>query len=239
MNLWLDLGIAALIILFGYSGFKRGLIYMALNAAGTIVALVASAFLSSMFSLLLYNLIFKQNIINGLTEATAQITTSDPALMAQQTLASVSNFSLNVFSFLGIDSKGLSDTLQKSVLGIPETIEEIIRPFAVKMISCVLTILFFLILMIVVSFLVKKFSAMFNKIKIIGIPNKILGAIVGVVQGIIISMLMTLILYFVMMFISPSLCEALRESIDKTIFYSLITKISLPELIINWLSSVI
>ena len=237
MNIWLDLGIAALIILFGYSGFKRGLIYMVLNAVGTVVALVASAFLSSMFSLLVYNLVFKQNILNGLTEATKQITTSDPALMAQQTLDSVSNFSLNVFSFLGLDSKALSDTLQKSVLGIPETVEEIIRPFAVKMISCVLTIVFFLILMIVVSFLVKKFSAMFNRIKIVGIPNQIFGAVVGIVQGIFVSMLMTLILYFVMMFISPTHCEALRESINNTIFYSFITKISLPELIINWLSS--
>ncbi len=238
MNLWLDLGIAALILLFGYTGFKRGLIYMVLHAAGTIVAMVASAFLSSMFSLLVYNLIFKQNIINGLAEATAKITTSDPAQMAQQTLESVSNFSLNVFSFLGLDSKALSDTLQKSVLGIPETVEEIIRPFAVKMISCVLTIVFFLILMIVVSFIVKKLSAMINKISIIGIPNMILGAVVGVVQGIFISMLMTLILYFVMMFISPSHCDALRESIGNTIFYSLITKISLPELIINWLSAI-
>ncbi len=237
MNVWLDLGIAALIILFGYSGFKRGFIYMVLNAAGTIVSLIAASFLSSMFSLLIYNLAFKQNIINGLTDATSQITTSDPAQMAQQTIEAVSNFVLNVFSFLGLDQQSLANTLKESVIGIPETLEEIIRPFAVKMISCVLTIVFFLVLMIVVGFLIKKFSAMLNKIKIIGVPNRILGIVVGVVQAVFVSMLLTLILYFVMMFIDPQSCESLRQSIDNTIFYSLIKKISLPELIINWLST--
>ncbi len=236
MNIWLDLGIAALIILFGYSGFKRGLIYMLLNAAGTIVALIASSFLSSMLSLLVYNLAFKENIIQGLTQATANITSSDPAVMAEETLAVISNFTLNVFSFTGIDQAALADTLKNSVIGIPGTIEEMIRPFAVKMISSVLTIILFLVLMIVVGFVVKKISALINK-TIIGIPDKIFGALVGIVEGIFISMLMTLILYFVMMFISPEHCKALSESIDNTVFYRLIRMISLPEMIVTWLSS--
>ncbi len=46
-----------------------------------------------------------------------------------------------------------------------------------------------------------------------------------------------LIVYFVMMFISPESCQSLRESINNTVFYRAIEKISLPEKIISWISS--
>lgn len=236
MNIWLDLGVAALIILFGYSGYKRGLVYMAINTAGTVVALVASSFLSSMLSLMVYNLLFRDNIVNGLTQATQSISTADPMQAAAETWNAVSNFTLNVFSLLGIDQKGLADTIQQSVLNIPGTIEEMIRPYAVKMISSVLTMILYLIMMIVVAFLAKKLSKGVNR-TFLGTPNRILGALVGVVEAVLISMVIALILYFVMMFISPESCQNLRDAVDKTVFYRLIEKISLPERIISWISS--
>ena len=236
MNVWLDLGVAALIILFGYSGFKRGLLYMAINAVGTIVSLVAASFVASMLSQLVYNLLFRDNIINGLTEATAGISTSDPVKAAEETLNAMSNFSLNVFSLLGINKDALGDTIRKSVIGIPGTVEEIIRPYALKTISCVLTMILYLIMMVIVAFLAKKMTNGIDR-TVLGVPNKVLGMVLGVAEAVLIAMAVGLIVYFVMMFISPESCQSLRESINNTVFYRAIEKISLPEKIISWISS--
>ncbi len=236
MNIWLDLGIAALIILFGYSGYRRGIVYMAINVVGTIVAIIASSFIASALARLVYNLAFKENIVNGLTEATAGISTSDSMKAAEETLKAVSNFTLNVFNLLGINQTSLADTIHHSVLGIPATVEEMIRPHAIKMISSVMTMVVYLILMVVVAFLARNFSKGINKTLLAG-PNRLLGALVGVVEAVFISMLIVLIVYFVMMFVSPENCSAMRESVNHTIFYRLIEKISLPSLITSWISS--
>ncbi len=236
MNVWLDLGIAALIILFGYSGYKRGLVYMAINAAGTIVSVILAALLSSMFSTLIYHSFFKDNIVNNIAQQTAGIETSDPVLAAESVMGAVSNFTANVFSFSGIDNASLANTLKQSAIGIPGTVEELIRPFAIKMISSVLTIIIFLILMIVVGFLARKFTKAIDRMAL-GMPNRILGALVGIVQAVFIAMLLSLIVYFIMMFISPEACASLNDSMEHTVFYQLITKISLPNLIVTSLSS--
>ena len=69
-------------------------------------------------------------------------------------------------------------------------------------------------------------------------PDRILGALIGVVEAVLIAMLLALIIYFVMMFISPESCRSFRESVNNTIFYRLITKISLPDMILNWLAAI-
>ncbi len=209
---------------------------MAINTAGTVVALIASSTIASMFSMMIYNLLFRDNIVNGLTQATQNITTSDPMQAAAETWKVVSNFTLNAFSLLKIDQKGLADTLHRSVLGIPDTVEEMIRPHAVKMISSVLTMILYLLMMIVVAFLAKKLSKGINR-TFLKTPNRVLGILVGVAEAVLVSMVIGLIVYFVMMFISPETCKTLREAIDQTVFYRLIQKINLPEKIISWISS--
>ena len=156
MNFWLDFGIAVLIGLFCFSGYKRGAVYMAVNTAGTVAAVVLASVLASPVALPVYNWILKDNIINGLTGATSSIVKSEGAEMAKQTMAVMSNFTKNAFSFMGVDQNKLAKALDDSVIGIPGTIEEMIRPAAVSMVSVVLTFIFFLLLMIVVGIVAKK-----------------------------------------------------------------------------------
>ena len=108
MNFWLDFGIAVLIGLFCFSGYKRGAVYMAVNTAGTVAAVVLASVLASPVALPVYNWILKDNIINGLTGATSSIVKSEGAEMAKQTMAVMSNFTKNAFSFMGVDQNKLA-----------------------------------------------------------------------------------------------------------------------------------
>ena len=237
MNFWLDFGIAVLIGLFCFSGYKRGAVYMAVNTAGTIAAVVLASVLASPVALPVYNWILKDNIINGLTGATSSIVKSEGAEMAKQTMAVMSNFTKNAFSFMGVDQNKLAKALDDSVIGIPGTIEEMIRPAAVSMVSVVLTFIFFLLLMIVVGIVAKKLTKTVNR-TFLAVPNRLIGLGIGLVEAVFIAMLMTLLVYFFMMFISPESCIALKDAIDNTVFFKFIRQINLPRIIMSWLSAV-
>ena len=237
MSFWLDLGIVALIALFCFSGYKRGAVYMAVNTAGTVASMVIASFLASPIALPVYNWLLRDSIVKGLTEATNGIAESSAAQMAKDTMAVVSDFTKNVFSFSGIDQDKLAKSLDDSVIGIPGTVEEMIRPAAVMMVSVVLTFIIFLLLMIVVGIVAKKLTKTVNR-TFLAVPNRLIGLGIGLVEAVFIAMLMTLLVYFFMMFISPESCIALKDAIDNTVFFKFIRQINLPRIIMSWLSAV-
>lgn len=235
MNFLLDLGVLLLFGLFIFSGVKRGIVYMGINIAGTIGAALVSSFLASLCALPLYDALIKNNLLNSLTDATQGLDKSEPAKAAQTILETLNNFTLNTFSFTGIDTATLTNTIKKTNLSLPEMLEGMLRPMAVKMVSIVLTIIFFLILMMIVAFLARKFTRSINK-TILGVPNRVLGGIVGAVEALVIIMLLTMIIHFVMMFLSPEDCANLNSDINQTWLYQYIYRISIPDAIINWLT---
>ena len=236
VNVLLDVGVIALIFLFGYSGFKRGIVYMAISTAGTILSAVAAALLSSAFAPMIYNSFIRDNIISEASSATSGISRSDPALAAEQTLDSVSNFTRNTLSHLGVDQESLTEKLSETDLEISDTVEAMLRPAAIQVVACVLMIVLFLILAVVTAFLARKFSKNINR-TVLGIPNKIAGAAVGIVEAALIIMILDMILFFVMMFISQSSYEDISQSINKTVLYKPIMDINIPGKIIEGLSS--
>ncbi len=232
MNVLLDFGVAALFSLFIYSGVKRGLIYMVINIAGTVCASLLSSFVASLLAFNVYNRFVKLNIINGISEATKNITETDPSAAADSIIEKLSNFSLNVFSYTGINADSIAKELKFTGLSIPDIIEGMIRPVAVKMVSVILTLIFFILFMAVVSFLANKFTKTIDRTAL-GVPNRIFGALIGVAQALLIIMIISMIISFVTMFTSPENCSAMQESIDKTWLYKPISSISIPDAIIS------
>ena len=235
MSFLLDFGIVAILALFVYSGIKRGIVYMAINTGGSLLAISFAPFISSMLSLTFYNSFVKSAIINMAESATKDIDTANITQKAEEIMNALSNFTLNVFSFTGITSERLAVELQTNYQDIPSMIEGLVRPTAIRMVSTVMTFLVFLMLMFLVSFLARKLTRAIDRTKLT-IPNKVLGGVVGVVEALLVIMVLALIIYFVMMFLPPENCQAMRDSIDHTWFYKYIDQLSLPNKIISLLS---
>ena len=235
MNIILDLGVAALFLMFVYSGYKRGIIYMAINIGGTIASAIISSFAASLFSLGLYNAFFKQMIINTVTDATNGITATDPAQKASEVMKALSNFTRNAISLTGITEEELARQLKNSGLSVPDVIEGMVRATAVRTISTILTMIFFIICMLIVSRFAIKFTRTIDRTAL-RMPNRIAGAVVGAAQSLMIVMIIALTIHFVSMFISPENNRAINDAISKTWLYLPITKISIPDAIISWLS---
>lgn len=232
MNVLLDFGVVVLFVLFIYSGVKRGLVYMAINISGTIGASILSSFIASLMALGVYNSVVKSNIINAVSESTKNITETDPSRAASDIIDKLSDFSLNVFSYSGIDSSAIAKELKLTGLSIPEIIEGMIRPAAVKTVSIVLTLIFFVFFMFIVSFLANKFTKTIDRTAL-GLTNRILGAVAGAAQALIIVMVMSMIISFVTMFKSPENFSSMQEEINKTWFYKPISSINILDAIIS------
>lgn len=235
MNYMLDLGVLLLFGLFIFSGAKRGILYMAINIGGTIAAALLSSFVASLIALPIYDSMIKSNLVNGLAEATRGIDKSQPVQAAQKIMQDLSNFTLNTFSFTGINTEQLAKQIKTTNLSLPEMLEGMLRPMAVKMVSIVLTIILFIIIMMIVSFLALRFTKAINKTTL-GIPNRVFGGIVGAAEALLIIMVVSMIIHFAMMFLEPESCRKLSEDINKTWIYQYIYRISIPDMIISWLT---
>ena len=78
MNIFIDIITVAIFALFIYSGYKRGIIYMVINIIGTFAASLISSFLASSMSVWLYNVAIQPRVFFSLSEATKNITHTDP-----------------------------------------------------------------------------------------------------------------------------------------------------------------
>lgn len=236
VNVVIELIVIAIALVFIYSGYRRGIIYMAINLAGTVVSVALAVFLSSIFAPMIYHSFVKDTVISELSSATSEISLADPALAAEQTLDSAPDFTKNILSYLDVDKKTLTEKLEKTTYGLPETVEEMVRPGGIKVVACVMMIILFLILMVISAYLANRFTKDINK-TILSVPNKLFGAAAGFVEAAFIIMVIDVILFFVMMFVSPSAYDGLNDSIHNTIFFRLLTAFNIPDRLITLLSS--
>ena len=98
------------------------------------------------------------------------------------------------------------------------------------MFTSLLFVIFTVIIRIIANTLTKSIDA--TKLSIV---NKVGGALVGVAEAIVLIMIFSLILYFVMMFLSSDSFNAVQNTIDNSLLYKVIYRLSLPDAIISFM----
>ena len=232
MTLLLDVGIVALVVMFAISGYKKGLLISLVNVAGTIIACALAPLVSSVFSTMIYDSFIKEEITESVSKATEGI----PANMGDiervtEILSKLPNSINNMLSFVGVQADGLAAEAISTRLDVPELIEGIVRPNAMRLISTVLTVILFIIISVGLKFAAHAATKALEAVKL-GTVNKILGGVFGIAESAFIIMMVTLLVYFVMMFMSPEGCAYVNDRINETVIYKVIYQYSMPDAII-------
>ena len=232
MTLLLDVGIVALVIMFAIGGYKKGLLISLVNVAGTIIACALAPLVSSVFSTMIYDSFIKEEITESVSKATEGI----PANMgdierATEILSKLPNSINNMLSFVGVQADGLAAEAISTRLDVPELIEGIVRPNAMRLISTVLTVILFIIISVGLKFAAGLATKALEAVKL-GTINKMLGGVFGIAESAFIIMMVTLLVYFVMMFMSPEGCAYVNDRINETVLYKIIYQYSMPDAII-------
>ena len=229
----LDIGVVVLVALFAISGYKKGLIISFVNVVGTIVACAAASFLSSVLSTAIYTNLIEQHIVNSVEQAAQEIPVNADAIeKAGEILTNLPNSIYNMLSFLGVHTENLAAEIDTTNLGIPQLVESMVSPHAVRLISTILTVILFIILSIALKYAAHLLTKALEAVKL-GNINKLLGSVFGIVESAFIIMVITLLVYFVMMFLSPETCSYVNDRIGETVIYKVIYQYSMPDAIMK------
>lgn len=236
MSIILDIVVAVIIVLFTITSFRRGLVNSIIDFAGTIVSVVAASLIASSMSVSIYNQFIKEHIIDCVSQALSTLPSSASVTeQASQVMSSLPGYATNILALMGINESNLFSSIDTTYLSIPNAVETLVYPTAVKIITVALTIVLFMIFIAVIGLL----SNLLTKtIKITGLStvNKLGGAVFGLVKALLLIMVLSLVLYFVMMFLPTDTTMAINDAIENSMLYKGIYNISLPEKIISMFS---
>ncbi|MDD6489366.1 MAG: CvpA family protein [Clostridia bacterium] len=227
MNIVLDLTVVLIVAIMIFSGYRRGLLNSVIDFAGVIVSAVASSFLASMAAISVY----EKFIMNKVIESVQNIFLAFPSHMtadqqAEKLFSALPDYAVNALSFSGIDVNTLSEKISTENIAVPQLVESLIRPTAVRLVSTIITVVLFIILTALIAFLAKFLTKAVNAIGL-SVVNRIGGAIFGLVKAIVLIMVLTLVLYFIMMFLSPDTVNEINDAIEKSYLYNGIYKLNL------------
>lgn len=226
MGIVLDLTVVVIIAIMMLAGYKRGLVNSVIDFAGVIVAAVAASFIASLAAVSIYDNFIMNKVIESAESAFAAIPSqATAAQQAEKILSSLPDYAVNALSFSGIDANALSSKIASSNVAVPQLIESLVRPTAVRLVSTISTIILFVIFTVLIAFLAKFLTKAVNAVGL-SVINRIGGAAFGAVKAVILIMVLTLILYFIMMLLPSDTVNEMNDAIEHSYLYSGIYKLN-------------
>ena len=236
MSIILDIAVVAIIVLFTVTSFRRGLVSSIVDFAGTIVSIVAASFIASSMSVSIYNQFVRDKIVESVSQALSSLPSSAGAVeQASEIMSSLPDYVTNILALMGINENNLLSAIDTTYLSIPNAVEALVYPTAVKIITAALTIILFMIFIVVIGLVSRLLTKTLN-IAGLSVVNKIGGAAFGLVKALLLIMVLSLVLYFIMMFLPTDVTMAINDGVENSILYKGIYNISLPEKIISMFS---
>ena len=210
----LDLILVALVALFVFIGYKRGLAKSLYGLIALIVAGICGFFLSRFVAGWIYDVFFAGNInesINGLLMANPDGELSSGSVY-NNLPGSVKGF-LGLFGANGDNFFDISQVTDSAARGLQNTV----RAAIVSIISFILFVLIFVLILIVLKIFSKKILSLFNLPAIKQI-NNVLGGIFGLAQGLLICYILILVIKLILPATDSSLIS--KEMIDSSFVFS-------------------
>lgn len=226
MNIVLDLLIVGIVAFLVIGGYKKGLLQTVVNLGSALVASILSSITASFLSIHVYNGFVKQGIIDAVKSAMPQST--NPAEIAKGLFDQLPEYAKNGLNMVGLDSNALAREIKASNLNVPELVENLIRPVAVRLVTVILSVILFIIILTIIAIMTKTITSVVDTAGLGG-ANKAAGAVLGLFQALVLIMVITLIIYFMTVMLPADMAKGLRDAIDETYLYKGIYYINIPE----------
>lgn len=233
MNFVLDITVIIIIVVFVISGYKRGIINSVVHFVGAAVASVLSSIIGSFISVGFYNNYIKDKIIGLINDNMPKITMSTtPDEISATLMKDLPDFAKNALDMVGISQTKLTQEIKNTSLKVPEMVETLIRPIAMKLLTIVLTLAVFTIIVAIISIATQSLT---SALDVVGLStlNKILGAVLGVLAAAVIIMIVSLVMYILIVFLPADSSQCLTDGINSSYIYKGIYNINVPEAIIS------
>ena len=187
---YVDIAIAAIVIIMAIVGYSRGLFVSIINLARSIFGIVLCFFASSYLSPIIYDSVVENIARQTVSDKLGEVANIDVVASITETVNSLPQFIQGAVDLSAINNISSADTVDFVMASLVEPVASVI----LKIVVFVLVfIVFFLLTGIIVSLLKKK-----NKKdkSLIGKTNRLLGALFGFVKSIIVVCALVAVINF-------------------------------------------
>ena len=202
----LDIALVALFVLVVLWSAKRGFIVTVLRVAAWVVSFVVSRMLGSALAEPLYNAIAAPPARNAIANNLDQVMQGDAVQSAQQLLANMPNFLLQLAQRTGGVTQ---DYLLESAAGQPFDVQSaayalersVIAPIGEAVFQFVLTLIAFAVLLLLCRLIILKLQKI-RKLPVIKQFDGLLGGLAGLLKGALLVAIVVLLLQLVAAFVN-------------------------------------
>ncbi len=204
----LDLFTIVIILIFVFIGFKKGVARTALSSASTLIAGIVSSTLSKPIAVSIYESSVKPSLVNKIDKAVKTAQQSGKNVPTSDIIKSLPNYVRNSLPSFDITNERLRDAIRDGSIAA----EGLIRPIIVSFITCIVTVLLFLVLVIIARVAIKVICDKMDMVTK-GIVDSFFGALIGLLEG----FLIIIVIAFVMRIAIPHMNEVPELFTDESI----------------------
>ncbi|MDO5124041.1 MAG: hypothetical protein Q4D44_05170 [Eubacteriales bacterium] len=199
-----DLIFLLIIVVFGVIGYFRKASKALVGILVFLVSVGLSVYLSNLLSDIIYDSVVEPWIISAVSDRIAEAASVGTKDLSQSALSAIPGVLLVLLGLLGFDSTKFNldaeSLIDESSAKIAEVCADVLRAPFISLISLFLGILFFVILISLLSYL-SKFILNVFKLPLIDTVDSVAGAVLGVLEGCGVSLLTAAVLSFILPFI--------------------------------------
>ncbi len=205
MQMFLDLVLLAVIVIFIVLGAKKGFIRALLDGFSTLIAGVLAYLFSETASQYAYDA-FVRNMVRSSLSNALNSTTNDFGSISEKVeilIDKIPESAINFSAKFGFNVDAVADSIIKSTPGDKEVlIDTIMTDIADKiMLPLVETITFIVLLVVfvlVLAVIIRLLDSVIKKIPVVKETDKVFGGLLGVLKGVIVVFVVCTILAFMM-----------------------------------------
>ena len=188
MSILIDIAVIALIAVFAFIGYRKGLVKTLLNFAGVFIALIAAFYIASPLFSFVFDTFFSDRIHNGVNKAIV----NSAADTVTGAVAAVPDYIKKGAKALDINiEKVISDSDPESGVSFAEDVAETItqkvaRPIVTRLLAIILFIILFVLLRVLIKVIANALNLV-ARLPGLNLANRTLGAVIGFAEGLLIA----------------------------------------------------
>lgn len=175
------------------SGFKRGLIKSLVGFAGTIIAILLSAYLTRVISVLIYDNFIRDTLLIQINDILNEYVGHDLNEKTEAVFDELPRILTNALMFCGVTSNVVGKVIESSAGNASYALVELFSPIIMNIIRTILMPIMFLIIIIPINLLTRVIGKV-SRIPVLRQIDQFIGAVIGALKCFVLIVLITFLL---------------------------------------------
>ena len=219
MSIVLDVLVLAVVTLFIFSGFKRGVISRAIHFAGAAVSALLSAIIAPLLAVNLYDSFVGEKLQGLISRKLPDLYMGiKPEEVTNKLMNDLPDFVLNALGLCEVDKNKINEQISQGMDNIPYIISDLLKPVTLKLLTIILSLTIFTIISAIISIATRGLTSSLD-VSGLSAVNKTLGAILGLLPAAIIIMILSFVIYILIVFLPQDSARYLNMAVDNTFLF--------------------